>query len=109
MEYTPIDILWLLLCAGIVFLMQAGFLCLETGPDSTKNNINVAVKKERFLSKGMDGYVSKPLRIEMLLHTLEQAAKSDSQQISAPTHLLLNHNRSCRREFPIQIIWINMH
>ena len=27
----PIDLLWLLLCAALVFTMQAGFLCLETG------------------------------------------------------------------------------
>jgi len=38
------DILWVTLCAGLVFLMQAGFLCLETGFTRQKNNINVAVK-----------------------------------------------------------------
>jgi Amt family ammonium transporter len=39
-----IDILWVTLSAGLVFLMQAGFLCLETGFTRTKNNVNVAVK-----------------------------------------------------------------
>ena len=39
-----IDIIWVTLCAGLVFLMQAGFLCLETGFTRRKNNINVAVK-----------------------------------------------------------------
>ncbi len=39
-----IDILWLILSTGLVFLMQAGFLCLETGLTRSKNNINVAVK-----------------------------------------------------------------
>lgn len=38
------DTLWVLLCAALVFLMQAGFLCLETGLTRSKNNINVAVK-----------------------------------------------------------------
>ncbi|MGB1025456.1 MAG: ammonium transporter, partial [Rhodospirillaceae bacterium] len=38
------DILWLLLCAGLVFLMQAGFTCLESGSTRAKNSINVAVK-----------------------------------------------------------------
>jgi len=38
------DILWVTLCAGLVFLMQVGFLCLETGFTRTKNNVNVAVK-----------------------------------------------------------------
>ena len=39
-----IDILWLLLCTGLVFLMQAGFMCLESGLTRAKNSINVAVK-----------------------------------------------------------------
>ncbi|MCB8927173.1 MAG: ammonium transporter [Ardenticatenaceae bacterium] len=44
MEKTAIDILWVLLGAALVFLMQAGFLCLETGLTRSKNNINVAIK-----------------------------------------------------------------
>ena len=39
-----IDSFWILLCAFFVFLMQAGFLCVETGLTRNKNNINVAVK-----------------------------------------------------------------
>ena len=39
-----IDQLWLLLCSGLVFLMQAGFMCLESGLTRAKNSINVAVK-----------------------------------------------------------------
>lgn len=39
-----IDILWMLLCSGLVFLMQAGFMCLESGMTRSKNSINVAVK-----------------------------------------------------------------
>ena len=35
---------WLLLAAMLVFLMQAGFLCLETGKVRSKNSINVAAK-----------------------------------------------------------------
>ncbi len=38
------DILWVAFSAGLVFLMQAGFLCLETGLTRSKNNINVAIK-----------------------------------------------------------------
>lgn len=41
---TQINILWLCACCFLVFLMQAGFLCLESGLTRTKNNINVAVK-----------------------------------------------------------------
>lgn len=39
-----IDILWVYLSAVLVFLMQAGFLCLESGFTRSKNSINVAVK-----------------------------------------------------------------
>ncbi|MCS6835380.1 MAG: ammonium transporter [Anaerolineae bacterium] len=36
--------LWILLASVLVFFMQAGFLCLETGLTRTKNSINVALK-----------------------------------------------------------------
>ncbi|MGD8781832.1 MAG: ammonium transporter [Ignavibacteria bacterium] len=39
-----IDIIWVLLCSVLVFFMQAGFMCLETGMARAKNSINVAVK-----------------------------------------------------------------
>jgi Amt family ammonium transporter len=39
-----LDMLWLILCAALVFLMQAGFLCLESGLTRSKNSINVAIK-----------------------------------------------------------------
>jgi Amt family ammonium transporter len=39
-----IDVLWVLFCAALVMLMQAGFLCLETGFTRSKNSINVAIK-----------------------------------------------------------------
>jgi ammonia channel protein AmtB len=49
MPELPIEILWLGICTGLVFLMQAGFLCLESGLTRSKNNINVAVKIWRIL------------------------------------------------------------
>jgi Amt family ammonium transporter len=39
-----IDIFWVIFCAGLVLMMQAGFLFLETGLTRSKNNANVAVK-----------------------------------------------------------------
>ncbi|QDU26127.1 Signal transduction histidine-protein kinase BarA [Anatilimnocola aggregata] len=38
------DCVWMLLCACLVMLMQAGFCCLETGLVRAKNSINVAIK-----------------------------------------------------------------
>ena len=38
------DSIWLLCSACLVFLMQAGFLCLESGLVRSKNSINVAAK-----------------------------------------------------------------
>ncbi|MBX2862957.1 MAG: ammonium transporter [Leptolyngbyaceae cyanobacterium MAG.088] len=39
-----VDLLWVLLCSGLVFLMQAGFMCVESGLTRSKNSINVVVK-----------------------------------------------------------------
>ena len=36
--------IWLLFCTALVFLMQAGFCCLESGLSRSKNSINVAIK-----------------------------------------------------------------
>lgn len=44
MNKLQIDIFWVLICAGLVFLMQAGFTCLESGLTRSKNSINVAIK-----------------------------------------------------------------
>ena len=39
-----LDVAWILVCAALVMLMQAGFSCLESGLVRTKNSINVAAK-----------------------------------------------------------------
>ena len=39
-----VDTLWVINCAILVFIMQAGFCCLETGMVRSKNSVNVAVK-----------------------------------------------------------------
>ena len=39
-----LDNLWLLISALLVFIMQIGFLCLESGRTRSKNSINVAAK-----------------------------------------------------------------
>ncbi len=44
MDRSSIDILWILISASLVFLMQAGFLGLEAGSTRSKNNINVVIK-----------------------------------------------------------------
>ncbi len=44
MEPQALDTLWLLICAGLVFLMQPGFLCLESGLSRSKSAVNVALK-----------------------------------------------------------------
>lgn len=44
MEKSNLDILWIIVAAALVFLMQAGFACLESGLTRSKNSINVAVK-----------------------------------------------------------------
>lgn len=43
-EKQAIDTLWVLVCSVLVFTMQAGFACLESGLTRAKNTINVAIK-----------------------------------------------------------------
>ena len=43
-EYHDIDLLWIVLSAFLVFMMQLGFALLETGTVRAKNTINVAMK-----------------------------------------------------------------
>jgi Amt family ammonium transporter len=43
-DKAMLDTAWVLLCAGLVFLMQAGFTCLESGLTRSKNSISVAIK-----------------------------------------------------------------
>ncbi|QDT94788.1 ammonium transporter [Gimesia aquarii] len=38
------NIIWVLTCTSLVFLMQAGFCCLESGLSRSKNSINVVLK-----------------------------------------------------------------
>ncbi len=44
MSVEAIDVGWLLLCAALVLLMQAGFTALESGLVRSKNSVNVAIK-----------------------------------------------------------------
>ncbi|MCA1794646.1 MAG: ammonium transporter [Desulfobacteraceae bacterium] len=39
-----LNYLWVLLAAALVFIMQAGFMCVESGLATAKNSINVAIK-----------------------------------------------------------------
>ena len=41
---TNADLLWVIFASALVFLMQGGFLCLESGMTRSKNSINVAIK-----------------------------------------------------------------
>ena len=40
---SNIDTLWVIDCAILVFIMQAGFMCMETGLSRHKNSINVTM------------------------------------------------------------------
>lgn len=43
-DATNLNIVWMMVCAALVMLMQAGFCCLESGMARAKNSINVALK-----------------------------------------------------------------
>lgn len=38
------DIIWMIVAAAMVFMMQPGFMCLESGAAPAKHSINVAIK-----------------------------------------------------------------
>ena len=42
--HAAVDVVWLIVATILVVMMQAGFLCLETGFVRAKNGINVAFK-----------------------------------------------------------------
>lgn len=44
MEFNAVDLLWVVMAAALVLLMQIGFLGIETGFSRAKNSINVAIK-----------------------------------------------------------------
>ncbi len=44
MEFEMVDMVWLVIAAGLVLFMQAGFTALESGMVRAKNSTNVAVK-----------------------------------------------------------------
>ena len=50
---SMVDGIWILICTGLVFAMQAGFLCLESGLTRNKNAINVALKNMTDFSVSM--------------------------------------------------------
>ena len=43
-EAIPLDLLWVLLAAVLVFFMQLGFMLVEVGFTRSKNSINIAMK-----------------------------------------------------------------
>jgi Amt family ammonium transporter len=44
MEKSLLDIVWIIMASGLVFIMQAGFAMVESGLTRSKNSINVAIK-----------------------------------------------------------------
>lgn len=41
---SNLNFIWVMVCAALVFFMQAGFMCLEAGLAAAKHSINVAIK-----------------------------------------------------------------
>jgi Amt family ammonium transporter len=49
---TNLDYIWTLVCAALVFFMQAGFACVESGFTRAKNSINIMMKNLMDFSVG---------------------------------------------------------
>ena len=44
-----LDTVWVLLCAALVFLMEAGFAALEAGFVHSRNSLNIIMKVVRLI------------------------------------------------------------
>ncbi|HOO56762.1 MAG TPA: ammonium transporter [bacterium] len=55
-SHTAIDTMWMLLCAFLVFFMQAGFAMVEAGFTRAKNAANIMMKNLMDFSIGSLGY-----------------------------------------------------
>ena len=53
---TNLDYVWVIISAALVFLMQAGFMALESGMARSKNSINVAIKNLTDFVIGVIGF-----------------------------------------------------
>lgn len=53
---TTVDLVWVALCAALVFFMQAGFALLEGGSSRAKNSLNVIMKNYSDLCVGLLAY-----------------------------------------------------
>lgn len=53
---SNLNIIWTLVAAALVFLMQAGFMCLESGMCRAKNSINIAIKNMCDLMIAVSGF-----------------------------------------------------
>ena len=53
---SSLNLLWILLCAVLVLIMQAGFMCIEAGATRNKNSINTALKNICDLGISMLGF-----------------------------------------------------
>ena len=85
---TQINLMWLMVCTALVFLMQAGFTCLEAGSVRSKNNINVALKNIiSFIIAGEMIAVSVTWNVCPVLNRLN--ARSGNEKSEAPTLLAL--------------------
>ena len=51
-----LDTVWVLLCAALVFFMEAGFAALEAGLVHSRNSLNIMMKVLMDCTIGMIGY-----------------------------------------------------
>lgn len=54
---TGLDTVWVLLCAALVFFMEAGFAALEAGFIRSKNSLNIIMKVLMDCTVGMLVYL----------------------------------------------------
>ena len=64
-----VDTLWVINCAILVFIMQAGFMCMETGLSRYKNSINVDMVVQNISARGKETDLTFTIKLEDLVKT----------------------------------------
>ena len=84
-----LDTFWLLMCSVLVFLMQAGFMCLESGLTRRKSSINVALKN-----------LAESLRFELDTYGIKVQLFCPGFDISTPNEILFRNLSFFQLDFP---------
>lgn len=93
-----LDTIWVLLCAALVFFMEAGFAALEAGFVHSRNSLNIIMKVLMDCTVGMMGYFAIGFA---LMYGLDQGGL-----IGTSGFFVLNEMEHLGLKIPVYAFWI---